>query len=797
MILRRITINIIICFIAIILVSCTALADSREFYLKGVEYYNQKEYNEAKIELLNAIKEDPNYALAHYKLAETYLKLKKYNLAYKYFLNVISLEPENYDAILNAGKIELIGGKEDSALERAHKILDRNPANIEALVLAAQVYATKNDNKSAIQALEKASRLGEQRAEIHVLLGHQYQEDGQIENAEKQFIIAGAIEPESTVAPLMLVKLYLSKNNIEKAIEVLKEASLKNPEATLLQTTLVELLVRQDKTKEAEKTLHELTQKYPDNQWYYLALGRLYEFLKKDTEAIKIYEQAVNKFAKNPLPLIALAKLSYKMGKESEAIQYLKNAQKLDEKSILPQIALAEIEVEQKKHRQALTRLTNILNKTPNDTKAQRLIAHLYFKDKQFDKALITYTEIINKIPNDSDAYFQRGRVHLALHNNKLGAADLDKAIKYNSHNYNARLLFANVLANSGDYSLAIDQLNTIIEKQKNNPKLRSLRGRMYLNINKLKEAKADFNFIIKRNPKSSLGYYNLGLLNEAENNLDIAYDYFMKALQIDNNNINALKKACLILIKRKKIDDAINLAKKHLAESNRKAHIHNLLGQIYLFDKKEKLAINEFKQSLQINPDFIDSMMRLGILYRKSNQNEDALAMYQKALKAKPMSTAIMLYMGETLEVLKKYREAEAVYRDALSVKSDYIPALNNLAYLLTRFGGDKNLNEALLLATQAKRLAPGDPRIIDTLAWVLYNRGAYSDAYLELKETSKKYPESPSIQYHMAAILKALKKNDEALKILKRVTKSETDFPEKQKAVSLIEEIERNRKL
>jgi Flp pilus assembly protein TadD len=125
---------------------------------------------------------------------------------------------------------------------------------------------------------------------------------------------------------------------------------------------------------------------------------------------------------------------------------------------------------------------------------------------------------------------------------------------------------------------------------------------------------------------------------------------------------------------------------------------------------------------------------------------------------------------------------KAEEVYERALAVNPRFAPAANNLAYLLSARGGDKE--KALQLAQKAKEVAPDDPHISDTLGRILYNRGVYQRALTLLKESAAKLPESPEVQYHFGmASLKAGDK-ETAKKSLATAAASPVNFVGKEEA-------------
>ena len=59
-----------------------------------------------------------------------------------------------------------------------------------------------------------------------------------------------------------------------------------------------------------------------------------------------------------------------------------------------------------------------------------------------------------------------------------------------------------------------------------------------------------------------------------------------------------------------------------------------------------------------------------------------------------------------------------------------------------------------------QRQRLAPGDPRVLDTLGWVLSQRGAHSSALAELEDARKLNPNNATVYYHLGATYMAMNK-------------------------------------
>ena len=100
------------CFIILFLSGCLPEEKNKEqFYSSAQTFFENGKYNEARIQLKNALKVDPRYAKAHELLAETQLKLKNPGDAFKTYLRLEQLQPENPETKIRLATIYLLGKK--------------------------------------------------------------------------------------------------------------------------------------------------------------------------------------------------------------------------------------------------------------------------------------------------------------------------------------------------------------------------------------------------------------------------------------------------------------------------------------------------------------------------------------------------------------------------------------------------------------------------------------------------------------------------------------------------------------
>ena len=116
-------------------------------------------------------------------------------------------------------------------------------------------------------------------------------------------------------------------------------------------------------------------------------------------------------------------------------------------------------------------------------------------------------------------------------------------------------------------------------------------------------------------------------------------------------------------------------------------------------------------------------------------------------------------MFLGMIYDSKQEPGHAEKHYRAALDVNPEFAPAANNLAYLLAD-KKNRDLNEALKLATVAKKTNPEDHRASRTLGLGLLQKRTLPNALNELTFAAEKLPENATVRYHLG--MSYLKKGD-----------------------------------
>lgn len=140
---------------------------------------------------------------------------------------------------------------------------------------------------------------------------------------------------------------------------------------------------------------------------------------------------------------------------------------------------------------------------------------------------------------------------------------------------------------------------------------------------------------------------------------------------------------------------------------------------------------------------------------------------------------------------------EAARPYYEA-AVRQPLPPAYNNYAYFLTeKSGTPADLDKAEKLARQAIKLEPDNGTYLDTYAWVLYRKGSSMLALIYIKKAieAAETPD-PTLYEHLAEILTAEGRYDEAIEAWRHCLESGGDTKRVAQKVEAITEMKKSKK-
>lgn len=168
------------------------------------------------------------------------------------------------------------------------------------------------------------------------------------------------------------------------------------------------------------------------------------------------------------------------------------------------------------------------------------------------------------------------------------------------------------------------------------------------------------------------------------------------------------------------------------------------------------------------------DAYLLEAALRAEDKNGAGELDAFARGLAAFPDEPEILYARALSYERSDDIPRAEADFRRILVAEPDSVAALNALGYTLadrtTRY------QEALELIQRARTAEPDNAAIIDSYGWVLYRLGRHQEALTELRRALT-LQKDPEIAAHLAEVLWAVGKKDEARKYFEQARKLDPD--------------------
>lgn len=294
--------------------------------------------------------------------------------------------------------------------------------------------------------------------------------------------------------------------------------------------------------------------------------------------------------------------------------------------------------------------------------------------------------------------------------------------------------------------------------------------GRLYVSLQQLPLAKAQFASLLAQNPRLTSVAMSLALI------------------ELELGNAPSAEKLLLPLVEDRRLSD---MARYYL-------------GQAYYFQQQNDAAIAQWKQVVQGNYRLDALVWRVQLLskqkhyveaekllmaFESANDEEyvrwvqaqvKLLMMQKKAKSALPVLDKAIFSYPQVAELWQeraniKYELSdnagfEQDMREAMVLAPDNADVLNALGFYLT--DQRRSLPEARQLLEKANNLSPNKHYILDSLGWLAYQEGQYEQA-LALLDKAYAIKADAEILRHRLAVLLAMKQEAKAKALAKQEAK------------------------
>ncbi|HCA01213.1 MAG TPA: hypothetical protein DEO68_03305 [Halomonas campaniensis] len=286
---------------------------------------------------------------------------------------------------------------------------------------------------------------------------------------------------------------------------------------------------------------------------------------------------------------------------------------------------------------------------------------------------------------------------------------------------------------------------NTLLETHGGNEELRIALAQLYLEEGHSEPAYRLLQPLIGQDRVPNTAYFLLGAIAQSQGEVDNALLYY-RQVQDGNEFLPARAAAARMLI-----------------ENDR------------LLDARAMLRVERMRHD-----DYFGELVMLEIqLLDEFNLQEDAMALLDRELTRTPDDTSLLYLRAMRAWEMGDVEAMERDLRQILHTEPDNADALNALGYTLADLNLQGRLEEARDLIERAYEADPSNPAILDSMGWVYFRLGQPDNALAWLESAYAQVPDQ-EIAAHLAEVLHALGRSEEARQLIERILQRASYHPQ-----------------
>lgn len=510
-------------------------------------------------------------------------------------------------------------------------------------------------------------------------------------------------------------------------------------------------------------------------------------------EAIQNFEKILILDPNNHATLFELANIYTSAKDYDRAKNYLDKALIINPNNEWYWILMADIYNKTNRIEELIPVYTEIIKLTPNQEAYYYELANVYYVQGEDDKALATYREIENRFGSSDDLTTRRMDILFQSKRFTELEEDIKKQISLKPNDIKNYFLITELYVKTNNRPRAIDLLQKAKNQFPTNGRIRLLLADQFTALKQLenafielKVAFSDAELKIDEKVRIILSFFPMfsdmrarAYANELASIMVKAHPDEAKAFALQGD----------VLFQEAKYKEAQNSYKKALEINDQVYQVWEQLLRIELSIGDYQELISDGNKALEIFPNQAALYLYTGIGYAQLKNHEKAVLFLKSALDLalgdKELLVQIFSSLGDSFNALKKFKDSDASYEQALILDPDNFYVLNNYAYYLSLRG--ERLDLAERMSRRSLELNPDNPSFEDTYAWVLFRLKRYADAKKWIEKSLQGKPDNNATQLeHYGDILFFLGEQANALEQWKKAKAGGTNSEKLNKKIN-----------
>lgn len=390
--------------------------------------------------------------------------------------------------------------------------------------------------------------------------------------------------------------------------------------------------------------------------------------------------------------------------------------------------------------------LAPIFSKNNEDARVELVLAALASSAKMRNEARAHGIRAIELAPDNPHILLQGADYEYAL-DPKATSRRLELYLKDHPGSVQVRLSYAKTLLKLGATQKLTAELSRIESERKDDPRTIFILG-MFAEEARLYD-KAGLYYkkylvLLAKHPEPHLladsAYVRLGMTELAQGRAEKAVEWLDKVERGEKYQAARIKEV-EILASLKRVDDACRVLKT--------------------------IRVNNSAQKSSLLRSCAGMLLNAG-------RKDETIDVLLEAIKATPRDAELIYQTAMTANEVGRFADSEKLLASFIKLMPDNPNGYNSLGYMWLERG--ERLPEAAKLIEKAMSLTNGrDPYVTDSLGWLRYKQGKLAEAEELLKQARSIEPGDQEIGVHLAEVLHARQRTQEAIAVLDEVLEAD----------------------
>ena len=418
---------------------------------------------------------------------------------------------------------------------------------------------------------------------------------------------------------------------------------------------------------------------------------------------------------------------------------------------------LAELYVKTGRIRDAVLEAQDIIKRDPNNLEAHKLLGRIYLRslgdmpsngngsENVLRLAIEQYEQIVKIEPTNVDDHLLLGRLYRLDNDSQKAEDELKTAVKLDPDSEEAVTTLALLYSDEGDTSHALQVLSAVPDT-----------GR------------------------SAKLYAALGATYEQRKDYKDAIDAYKHAIQLDRDNLDAIRGLAENLLNDGQIDAALDQYKVIADANPEDAQTYLRISEIYRRQGKYDQALDGLKKAEAMVPDALEVPYNIAVVYEAQGRYDEAIKILQDLLKKteKPDNSysqgdrnnrgIFVERLGMVYRDQENYQAAVEAFRKMIPLGDDN--AKTGYQDIIDTYREAKQWPQATAVAREAVQKMPDDRELRMVLDAQLADTGDPEKPLADVRSLLKGKPEDREVYVRLAIMYTRLKRYSDAEETLNK---------------------------